>query len=45
MTKSDAVYLRHILDACATLVEIRDRAGSASGLETLPVERAAAERS
>jgi uncharacterized protein with HEPN domain len=44
MTKSDAVYLHHILDACATLVEIRDRAGSASGLEALPVERAAAER-
>ncbi|MGD9938007.1 MAG: DUF86 domain-containing protein [Methanoregulaceae archaeon] len=44
MTKSDAVYLRHVLDACATLVEVRDRAGSASGLEALPVERAAAER-
>lgn len=33
-----------LLDACATLVEIRGRAGSASGLEALPVERAAAER-
>ncbi len=44
MTKSDAVYLHHILDACATLVVIRDRAGSAEGLEALPVERAAAER-
>jgi uncharacterized protein with HEPN domain len=44
MTKSDLVYLRHILDACATLAEVRDRAGSADGLEALPVERAAAER-
>ena len=23
MTKSDLVYLRHILDACATLAEVR----------------------
>ena len=44
MTKSDTVYLRHILDACATLGEVRDRAGSAAGLEALPIERAAAER-
>ena len=44
MTKSDAVYLHHILDACATLVEIRIRAGGADGLEALPIERAAAER-
>ncbi len=44
MTKSDAVYLRHILDACATLREVRDRAGSAAGLEARPIERAAAER-
>ena len=44
MTKSDLVYLRHILDACATLAQVRDRAGSAEGLEALPIERAAAER-
>ena len=44
MTKSDLVYLRHILDACATLAEVRDRAGSADGLVALPIERAAAER-
>jgi uncharacterized protein with HEPN domain len=44
MTKSDLVYLRHILDACATLDEVRDRARSADGLAALPVERAAAER-
>ena len=44
MTKSDLVYLRHILDACATLTEVRDRARSADGLEALPIERAAAER-
>lgn len=44
MTKSDIVYLRHILDACATLNEVRDRVRSAAGLEAHPVERAAAER-
>jgi uncharacterized protein with HEPN domain len=44
MTKSDLVYLRHILDACATIAEVRDRAGSAVRLAALPVERAAAER-
>lgn len=44
MTKSDLVYLRHILDACSTLEQIRDRVGSAAGLEARPIERAAAER-
>ncbi|MEN6518853.1 MAG: DUF86 domain-containing protein [Methanospirillum sp.] len=44
MTKSDLVYLRHILDACSTLEQIRDRVGSATGLEAHPIERAAAER-
>jgi uncharacterized protein with HEPN domain len=44
MTKSDLVYLRHILDASRTLAEVRDRAGSADRLAMLPVERAAVER-